>query len=324
MTISGTTLAALRRENRWKLAPEGSVFGRGQGESRIVRLLTGIPTAAEDLQALVAAIQGDSPYTNPKIGGRAYTGTWYGGPLRLVLDEDKQPALAQTLFNGTLTVSGVEVRDGYDVTETTTWYYGAAAVAALPDKAEGTLYERSPVLVDPDTGRYTYSVTTQVRNDQSVASGNATNYKTHSSAIAVYDGAASAPPALGAGVYGAVRYTLDRFGRYVGTREVITYKEDLSAPGWTLGQIVTNKTVIRYKYRQHTDGAWYYQTITYTVNMYQRSSQSDAFDDIAGGLVDAPAPYGGSRVIPLANNQYLAIKVTSDELTASWTPQTFP
>jgi hypothetical protein len=147
-----------------------------------------------------------------------------------------------------------------------------------------------------------------IRNDQSIATGNVIKTPRQTSTIAIYDGAASAPDALGANEYGRVAYKLDKFDKYVGEREVVVYHDNFSVPGWTIGGLGSYTLVGEKKYIQKKNGDWFYKEITYTIATEQHSSYSAAQTAISGGKATSPA--GGSRVVPLSNNQYLSIKVT--------------
>jgi hypothetical protein len=136
----------------------------------------------------------------------------------------------------------------------------------------------------------------------------------------VIDGQTTEPTALGEGVYGSLEYRKDAFGRYVGHRIVRTYNDDIVVPGWTLGSVGSYTLNGERRYMQSAGGVWKYKVIVYTVALFQRGSHATALADVEGGLASSPA--GGSRIVTLANGQYLSIKITSDEDTASWTEDT--
>jgi hypothetical protein len=167
-------------------------------------------------------------------------------------------------------------------------------------------------------GRWDVEASTDVRQDQSIASGNAVKTPRMSSVIAIVDGASSAPAALGANDYGRVSYRKDKYGRYVGEREITTYNDTFTIPGWALSSTSYSVThTIRTTYK----GKGYKRDIGYTIAVLQTGSAASAISHIDGGLVGTEA--GSSDYHPLANGQYRAVKITANAgATTAWAADT--
>jgi hypothetical protein len=166
-------------------------------------------------------------------------------------------------------------------------------------------------------GKFDVETVVRTRADQSITGALVEKTPTFSSLGDVIDGQTAVPTALGEDDYGILDYRKDEFGRYVGRRIIRTYNDTFTIPGWTIGSVGSYTLTGERRYMQKKNGTWVYKVITYMIALYQRSSNSAAMGDISGGLASSPA--GGSRIVALANGQYLSIKVTSDEATANWT-----
>ena len=134
----------------------------------------------------------------------------------------------------------------------------------------------------------------------------------------MFDGSVAAPTALGVGEYGRLSYRKDKYGRYVGEKEVTTYNDTITIPGWTLGSTSYGaEHVIRTIYQ----GRSVKRSLYYTITVIQTNSASSAIAHITGGLVSTEA--GSSRYEPLANGQYRAIKIeAASPASSAWETDT--
>ena len=156
-----------------------------------------------------------------------------------------------------------------------------------------------------------------VRKDQSIATGNVVKTPRQTSAIAIFDGSNSAPEALESTEYGRVYYKQDKFGKFVGEREVTVYHEEFTIPGWTLNATTYN---VAHPLRTTVDRVGYKREIGYTISVLQTNSASAAIAHCgsSGALVGTEA--GSSHYEPLANGQYKAILITAwASGTTAWT-----
>jgi len=172
-------------------------------------------------------------------------------------------------------------------------------------------------------GRWEVETSSDVRSDQSIAApttvtaiGNSVNTPRMSSVVKIIDGqAADTDLKLGVGEYGRVSYRKDKYGRYVGEKEVTTYTETFTIPGWALTSTERTAThILRTTYK----GKGYKRTLAYKIYEAQVGTASAAISHCTGGLVGTEA--GSSGYTVLANGQYKATKITADEdNTTSWT-----
>jgi hypothetical protein len=166
-------------------------------------------------------------------------------------------------------------------------------------------------------GRWDVETTTDLRQDQSISSGNVVKTPRYTSAIAVVDGASIAPSALGEDEYGRVSYRKDKYGRYVGEKEVTTYNDTITIPGWAL---TSTKYDVKHIIRTTYQGKGYMRDLNYTVDVLQTNSANAAISHITGGLTSTEA--GSSRYEPLGNGQYRAIKITAGTIASPSTVST--
>jgi hypothetical protein len=201
-----------------------------------------------------------------------------------------------------------------DEATTITEHTEGAAITSLTATA-GTIRRVEQTPTEAGNMRTRDAVTT--RNDQSIATGNVVKTPRQTSAIAIFDGATSAPAALGSTEYGRVAYKQDKFGKFVGEREVTVYHEEFTIPGWTLNATTYN---VAHPLRTTVDRVGYKREIGYTISVLQTNSASAAIAHCgsSGALVGTEA--GSSHYEPLANGQYKAILITAwASGTTAWT-----
>ena len=137
----------------------------------------------EDLDCLVTVLAEYTDGTNalpsptvttPMAGSRwERSGTWYGG--RIYMREDArthQLRLYQELHRGGRTLAGVQQANSAAEEVESTWHLARREAAPLPpnDPTLGVRYERSPIAVNPETGRLTYHVDKITAKDQDATS----------------------------------------------------------------------------------------------------------------------------------------------------------
>jgi hypothetical protein len=123
---------------------------------------------------------------------------------------------------------------------------------------------------------------------------------------------------LGAGEYGRVSYRKDKYGRYVGEKEVTTYNDTIVIPGWALTSTAYH---VKHTIRTTNKGLGYKRDIGYTITVLQTGSAASAISHLEGGLVGTEA--GSSDYHPIANGQYKATKITAyPTFTTAWSADT--
>jgi len=266
---------------------------------------------------------------SPKGDSRAISGIWYGAEVwhewgRFRDNKELTLNIHQALRKGEHYVAYETVEEDALIKVERQTYYAMTTRPAKPAYAAGTIYRLSEVAFSEDRGTWSCVLEKLTQNNTSITApaavtdaGNMDVSPRVTSLTALFRGATAAPSPLGAGVYGRVSYEKNRFGRYDGQRTIDSYNETVTIAGWALGSTTYDLEHVQRVLR----GTQFYQrTLTFTVNVIQTNSKAAAYSHIDGGLTGTEA--GSSRVEPLANFQYRAIKITLKSGTGtptSWT-----
>jgi hypothetical protein len=175
-----------------------------------------------------------------------------------------------------------------------------------------------------ESGLWDVESSTDTRQDLSIAApaaldetGNMVASPRHSSLIQVIDGQITAPAALGS-AYGRVDYKKDKYGRYVGVREITTYNDTITLPGWALTSTDRDVTHISY---MTVDRIGYKRTFVYTISELQTSSAATAVAFCGGSGVLVGCEAGKSDYVALSNGQYRSTKIVLKS-DSGWTADT--
>jgi hypothetical protein len=313
--VTGTIKTATSRKNE---------FGKFDNTLEIRTAATDITEAVKETSATAFDVVSSVTDRNEAAAETPITSQTAGTVKTATSRKNDFGLFDNTLETKTATASvtsgGNKVASGDSVlTETTV--SNVASPAAAPSFTAGRVEVQRKRL--NEFGYWDVETSTDVRSDQSIASGNEVKTPKYTSSIAIVDGASSAPTPLGVNEYGRVSYRKDKYGRYVGEKEVTTYVDTFTIPGWALGSTTyyTYHT-IRTTYK----GKGYQRNIGYKVEVAQVGTPSAAISHITGGMCGTEA--GSSRYDVMANGQYRAIKISPDDrvggsnATTAWTAET--
>jgi hypothetical protein len=165
--VNEATIRQLLAENLWRLAK--SSHNEGKDTERLVRYIPDVKREGlrDQVRFLVAygSAANQEPattVTSPMVDGRPWSETpgvaWTVGRIFLDVDQEGRLGLYQILWRGNKTLADVETENGCQYRVTATWYFDVATIADLPAASSGVTYSRSQILVDDETGSYTYSI----------------------------------------------------------------------------------------------------------------------------------------------------------------------
>lgn len=95
--------------------------------------------------------------TDPMVGGKVRSGTWYGGPIRHrwlpnPIDPERQLWLYQDLAKGSETTAWTVIQNGCAYRVSHQWYYKVTALPTVTAGGNGVEYSMADPVKDPDTG----------------------------------------------------------------------------------------------------------------------------------------------------------------------------